>query len=262
MERIIKIIINLSILIISFAIAYNILCINGIRHKSTLADFQTFTTVDLNLTSGNLWTTCNIGAINPWDYGKYYAWGETITKSYYDWCSYSHCNGTINSLTKYCNKSEYGVNGFTDTIMTLDCSDDATTNTTAPGFSIPTYKDWCELDSSCYWVWTNDYNGHSISGYMVFKAKSNEDKGIKIYSNDTLSKSYSMSDTHIFLPATGSRHKWSLNNAGYYGYYWSSTLLDKYPSRALRLYFDSKQIIVDHSSNRCNGRPIRAVKHK
>ena len=37
--------------------------------------------VDLGLSV--LWATCNIGADKPEDYGDYYAWGESETKSTY-----------------------------------------------------------------------------------------------------------------------------------------------------------------------------------
>ena len=37
--------------------------------------------VDLGLSV--LWATCNVGALNPSDYGNYYAWGEIATKSSY-----------------------------------------------------------------------------------------------------------------------------------------------------------------------------------
>ena len=40
--------------------------------------------VDLGLPSGLKWATCNVGASSPEDYGDYYAWGETNTKSSYD----------------------------------------------------------------------------------------------------------------------------------------------------------------------------------
>ena len=39
--------------------------------------------VDLALPSGLKWATCNVGASSPEDYGNYYAWGETSTKSDY-----------------------------------------------------------------------------------------------------------------------------------------------------------------------------------
>ena len=43
--------------------------------------------VDLGLSVN--WATFNIGAAKPEDYGNYYAWGETSTKSRYTWSNYS-----------------------------------------------------------------------------------------------------------------------------------------------------------------------------
>ena len=39
--------------------------------------------VDLGLPSGVKWATCNVGASDPWEYGDYFAWGETSPKSEY-----------------------------------------------------------------------------------------------------------------------------------------------------------------------------------
>ena len=39
--------------------------------------------VNLGLPSGLYWATCNVGAETETDYGNYYAWGETTTKSRY-----------------------------------------------------------------------------------------------------------------------------------------------------------------------------------
>ena len=39
--------------------------------------------VDLGLSSGLKWATCNVGADSPEEYGGYYAWGETETKTEY-----------------------------------------------------------------------------------------------------------------------------------------------------------------------------------
>ena len=44
---------------------------------------EKFEAVDLGLSSGLKWATCNIGAQNPEDYGNYYAWGESETKTSY-----------------------------------------------------------------------------------------------------------------------------------------------------------------------------------
>ena len=75
--------------------------------------------VDLGLPSGTLWATCNVGASKPEGYGNYYAWGETKTKTTYNWDTYKYANGNYDELTKYCNKSDYGNNGFTDKLTTL-----------------------------------------------------------------------------------------------------------------------------------------------
>ena len=40
-------------------------------------------TINLGLPSGVKWSCCNVGASNPSDFGNYYAWGETETKSDY-----------------------------------------------------------------------------------------------------------------------------------------------------------------------------------
>ena len=39
--------------------------------------------VDLGLSSGTLWATCNVGATTPNDYGKFFAWGEHVEKDEY-----------------------------------------------------------------------------------------------------------------------------------------------------------------------------------
>lgn len=44
--------------------------------------------IDLGLPSGTRWACCNVGAKKPEDYGGCYAWGETETKSTYDWKTY------------------------------------------------------------------------------------------------------------------------------------------------------------------------------
>ena len=87
--------------------------------------------VDLGLPSGTLWATCNIGASSPEDYGYYFAWGETEPydenggKTTFNWSTYKWCNGDYNKITKYCDNSSYGNNGFTDGKTELDPDDDA-----------------------------------------------------------------------------------------------------------------------------------------
>ena len=55
--------------------------------------------IDLGLPSGTKWACCNVDTDHPenqspTNYGGYYAWGETETKSTYNWSTYIHCDGT------------------------------------------------------------------------------------------------------------------------------------------------------------------------
>lgn len=69
-----------------------------------------------------------------------YAWGETQPKSVYDWSTYKY--GTAEKqLTKYCNKSSYGKNGFTDNKRVLDAGDDAATVNWGSGWRMPTNEE-------------------------------------------------------------------------------------------------------------------------
>lgn len=127
--------------------------------------------VDLGLPSGTLWATCNVGASKPEGYGNYYAWGETKTKALYNWETYKHGNGE-NLLTKYCNKSadewgsEYGVNGFTDNLTTLQAVDDAATANWGSGWQIPSKKQFEELikNTSSKWTIQNGVKGRLFTG--------------------------------------------------------------------------------------------------
>ena len=89
--------------------------------------------VDLELPSGTLWATCNVGATNPEDFGDYFAWGETegvnSGKHDFEWSTYKYykINGNVEGLTKYCSNSRYGYEGFTDSLTVLAFTDDAAT---------------------------------------------------------------------------------------------------------------------------------------
>ena len=119
--------------------------------------------VDLGLPSGLKWATCNVGAANPWDYGDYFAWGETVgygksdpsnahnqsytggstVKTYYGWDTYKYCSGTnSNTLTKYSYDSDYGV---VDNKDTLDLSDDAARVNMGGSWRMPTTAEQQEL---------------------------------------------------------------------------------------------------------------------
>ncbi len=227
---------------------------------SLTAEFAkpTIATVDLGLESGTHWATCNIGAANPWNYGDYYAWGETQTKDDYYWDSYKYCKGDNDWLTKYCNDAEEGYNGFTDTLTTLEAADDAATAAFGEGWAMPTKAEWKELYSQCYWVWTENYNNRNARGYIVYKAKSADDKGRHVYDNGTPSASYSLTDAHIFLPASGGRIFTSAGSSS--GYYWSASLVTSSPNIAYNCGFYSSKLEPSDFSSRCCGLSVRPVK--
>ena len=56
--------------------------------------------VDLDLPSGTLWATCNVGASSPENHGDYFAWGETETKELFDWSTYKLLNEGETSWTQ------------------------------------------------------------------------------------------------------------------------------------------------------------------
>ena len=56
------------------------------------------TAIDLGLPSGTKWASCNVGATKPWEFGGYYAWGETEEKRVYNWEAYDRSAEKSNSI--------------------------------------------------------------------------------------------------------------------------------------------------------------------
>ena len=193
--------------------------------------------VDLGLPSGLLWATCNVGADNPEDYGDYFAWGETMTKNDYSWSTYQYCNGSYNTLTKYCNNSSYGYNGFTDNLTTLLPEDDAATANWGSDWRMPTKDDWQELiqNSSITWVSQNGVNGFRFTG---------------------------SNGNSVFFPAAGTYNGSNPGIAGNNGFYSSSSLHTDNSNSAWQLYFRSDYYQLGGSYGRYGGHSIRAVRCK
>ena len=127
--------------------------------------------VDLGLPSGTLWATTNVGAINPADYGDYFAWGETQPKSDYSWSTYKWCKGSENTLTKYCDQRTYGYNGFTDGLTRLLSEDDAATANWSSEWQMPSKEQFQELINSDYttreWTAKTGKEGFLNYGYLI-----------------------------------------------------------------------------------------------
>lgn len=190
--------------------------------------------VNLGLPSGALWATCNVGADVPEKYGNYYAWGETTTKSNYNWATYKYCEGEAwDNLTKYCNNPEYGYEGFTDNLTTLQPMDDAATAFDS-NMRTPTAAEWQELfdNTTSEWVMQN-----GVAGTRLTAANGNS----------------------IFLPAAGKKYLANTLDMGGIGYYWSSTLEDGDATMAKNYEVSEDGQIWSHYE-RCYGMPVRPVR--
>lgn len=108
--------------------------------------------VDLGLSSGTLWATCNVGASSPSEIGDYYAYGETNTKNDYQWSNYKYCNRDETKLTKYCTSLQYTSSyDYVDNKKDLDLSDDVAHVKWGGTWRVPSAENIKELISECKW---------------------------------------------------------------------------------------------------------------
>ncbi len=101
--------------------------------------------VDLGLSVK--WATCNVGADSPTDYGDYFAWGETTTKSQYtegNSVTYAVSMGDISGKATY----------------------DAARANWGGTWRMPTSDEVDELINNCTTEWTtiNGINGYKVTG--------------------------------------------------------------------------------------------------
>lgn len=152
--------------------------------------------VDLGLSVK--WSTKNVGASLPEDYGDHFSWGEVTTKTDFSWSTYRF--GSESSLTKY---------SGTDGLVTLEPEDDAAYVNMGEDWRIPSSSEWKELTDNCTWTW------EALNGTRGFRIASN------------------INGNSIFLPACGyhpnSRHLYS----GRECFYWLSSVKSSSPSKAL-----------------------------
>jgi hypothetical protein len=114
--------------------------------------------VDLGLSSGTLWATCNVGASKPEDCGDFFAWGETQPKSDYDEGNYKHFDGE--EYTKYTEDKD----------VVLRPDDDAASANWGVGWRMPTKEEFDEIRDNIPHVWTTQ-NG--IDGWLFTASNGN-----------------------------------------------------------------------------------------
>lgn len=173
---------------------YNIVDGNRIRHYDTTVIYDSESTtviftkvelesstdtskpfVDLGLTSGTLWATCNIGADNPQDAGLFFAWGDTVGHGsdpsdgyFFSWDNYKWCVVVdyFSHFTKYCTESSSGNDGFADGKYELDPEDDAAYINWGSEWRTPSKEQFDELKNECTWTLKTigDVKGYEVVG--------------------------------------------------------------------------------------------------
>ena len=182
--------------------------------------------IDLGLPSGTKWACCNVDTDypenqSPTNYGGYYAWGETETKSTYNWSTYIHCDGSY------------------DTCIDLGSDIAGTEYDVAHvkwrgSWVMPSKEQQVELISNCTITRTTQ-NG--VSGRLFTGTNGGS----------------------IFLPAAGNRCDPRLDDADSCGYYWSSTQYPSDTYSAYYLGFSSGFTDWYSNDNRDYGFSVRPV---
>ena len=191
--------------------------------------------VDLELPSGTLWATCNVGASKPSDYGQYFQWGDTQgytadqigtsegKKEFAsDWGDYKW--GKVQDFKKYSTSCEI-----------LDLEDDAAHVNMGGSWHMPSSEQIRELvaNTTRKWIALDGVSG------MAFTSKKDNSKS-------------------IFIPAAGCA--WDgcvvLSHRG--GYIWSCMLSKNFVNKSQSLYLDSR--CTGYGCGfRCDGRTVRGV---
>lgn len=209
-------------------IALMLICVSGCKNGQ-----KEYNYVDLGLPSGTLWATCNVGADNPEDYGLYFAWGEVESKDTYNWSNYKYCDI---ELTKYCNDSNCGYQGYIDKLSELENKDDAATVNWGKEWHTPTTIECDELIKNCKQEWTR-VNG--VAGLCYTGPNGNS----------------------IFFPAAGFYDGDNLDeDAGTYGYYWLNSYREDMPYDANSLGFFMGYSCIGSNFQRYYGLPVRPVR--
>lgn len=207
-------------------------CGNNEKKNEANNEVKKCEAVDLGLTSGTKWASCNVGADAPEMYGDYFAWGETKSKEVYSDTTYSFyilCDSVApDSLPKRIWKNIGSDIAGTEY--------DAATVHMGDAWKMPNEAQCKELIYECEWTWT-ELNG--VNGYQVVGKNGNS----------------------IFLPASGLRGAGDVVNNDKIGGFWSSTLCDAPETScdfAMHLNYYSESHAVE-KGGRGYGRTIRAV---
>ena len=205
---------------------------------------------------GPYWATTNVGAEEPWEYGYYFWWGDTVgytrsggtwTDGYYYGVTWVSSTGEQMSSSPFSSSScpTYGKNdsrlqsaGYIDSTGNLAPKHDAAHVHWGGEWRMPTDAEFSTLISNCTttWITTNGVSGQLVTGKGEYANRS------------------------IFLPAAGGGDDSYLSNPGSLGYYWSSTPYSGYSYNAWFLYFKSSYYFRQGNDYRYYGLSVRPVR--
>ena len=231
----------------------NLLKMPAVNYVGTLPTPVLSDYVDLGLPSGLKWATRNLGkdgfVSTPEEYGDYYAWGDLTPyyssrnpfawmagKTGYNWASYTWCQGSNTTFTRYNNKTANGVVDNKTVFSDYNYADDAAQSLDGGKWRTPTDAEWTELINNCTWTWTTQ-NG--VNGCLVSSSNGNS----------------------IFLPAAGCwvNSNTTSTDTGDWGNYWSASLNTADPRYSMRVGFSSSSSSSVSRGWRYYGRSIRPV---
>lgn len=226
------------------------------------AEAETHEFVDLGVVDRDgrkyLWAKTNIGAINEYDDGAYFAWGETVghmpSENYqFSWANYKFGNGTSDwkYITKYTKPDGEEGNWYTmvdgvrtfvgDNKTELEPEDDAATVLWGDDWRTPNFVAMLFLTSQCDLEVIEAADDNGFGGRAGYKVSNPNDPS-----------------KYIFLPCLEGYY----DNVSGGGQYWMSTLYDDGNQYAMyyQVIESQKYIYLENHTGRSRGLAIRPVK--
>ena len=190
--------------------------------------------VDLGLSVR--WARCNVGAASPEESGKYYAWGEIMTKS-----TYIESNYHVRYRPPEAERNMAGTGQDNTSVgwnvqpqrMQAPRFSDVARSQLGGSWRMPTKSECQELIEKCRWQYAT-LNG--CNGYQIIGPNGN----------------------WIFLPAAGVYIGTTVQHNGAECHYWTATPVESIEARAWFLYSQHGETYTDWG-NGSSGRCVRAV---
>ncbi len=181
---------------------------------------------EIDMGGGGIWLCCNLGASVPWEYGSYYAWGETEPdKKSFEWDTYAYWSGNENND---CLPLGNDISGT---------SYDAVRSQMGAPWALPSAGQAQWLSDNCTFEWITM---HSICGL----------------------KATAPNGHSLFLPAAGCKSKNGDYSVSYNdGVFYSLSSLDMAYSYLNKIMHTINTHSMNISAtNRCLGQSLRPVK--